>query len=154
MTAETTGTTTQPTVTRPTRFGASFKHPLRWLPAAALVIAGAAHVPVIPAHLHEAPYIGILFIVLAVGSLVLAGVITFYDVAAAYVLTAVMMALALVAYIISRTFGLPLIGDDVGNWLEPLGVVAVIAELVACVAAIALSRKFARQHGPHTSPAT
>ncbi|MCZ2404771.1 hypothetical protein IV498_16710 [Paenarthrobacter sp. Z7-10] len=130
-----------------------FRRPLRALPAAALVVAGAAHIPVIPAHLHEAPYIGILFILLAAGSFVLAGVLTFYDVAAAYVLTAVVMALALVAYIISRTFGLPLIGDDVGNWLAPLGVVSVIAEIVACAAAIALSRKSPRWLGAHASTA-
>jgi hypothetical protein len=113
---------------------------------AALVVAGLAHIPVIPAHLREAPYIGVLFILLVAASLVLAGVLAVRDMAAAYVLTAAVMALALAAYIISRTIGLPLIGDDVGNWLEPLGVVSIVAETVACVAAIALSRK--RPHRP------
>jgi hypothetical protein len=154
MSAEIKSTIPHTSVTGPRLLGMPLNHPLRGLPVAALVVAGAAHIPVIPAHLREAPYIGILFIVLAAGSLVLAGVLAFRDVAAAYVLTAVVMALALVAYVISRTVGLPLIGDDVGNWLEPLGVVSIIAEIVACAAAIALSRHLPQRRGAHTSTAT
>ncbi|WP_051478431.1 hypothetical protein [Arthrobacter sp. H5] len=154
MSAKTKGTLPQPAGTRPRQLGVPFRRPLRGLAVAALVVAGAAHIPVIPDHLLEAPYIGILFILLAAGSFVLAGVLFFHDVVAAYVLTAVVMALALVAYVISRTLGLPLIGDDVGNWLEPLAVVSVIAELVACAAAIALSRRSPNQPGTRTSTAT
>lgn len=154
MSAKTKGILPQPDGTRPRQLAVPLRHPLRWLAVAALLVVSAAHIPVIPAHLHEAPYIGILFILLAVASFVLAGVLTFHDVTAAYVLTAVVMALALAAYVISRTLGLPLIGDDVGNWLEPLGVVSIIGEIIACAAAIALSRKSPKQPGTHTSTAT
>ena len=33
-----------------------------------------------------------------------------------------------VAYAISRTIGLRLMADDVGNWLEPLGIVSVVTK--------------------------
>lgn len=154
MSAETKPRTSRTSGTGPTPRGMPSHHPLRGLPAAALVVAGAAHIPVIPEHLHEAPYIGILFIALATGSIVLAGVLAFRDVKAAYILTTVLTALALVAYVASRTVGLPLIGDDVGNWLEPLGVVSIIAEAIAGVTAIAMSRKVPRRRGAHTSTAT
>lgn len=97
--------------------GPPIKHPLRALPVLAVVVAGAAHIPVIPAHLREAPYIGVLFIVLTVASFALAAVLALGDVAAAYLSTAAVMGLALLAYVISRTVGLPQIGDDIGNWL-------------------------------------
>lgn len=153
MSTEINSTYSRTNVTGARRFGMPINHALRGLPIAGLVVAGAAHIPVIPAHLREAPYIGILFILLAAGSFVLAGVLAFRDVAAAYLLTAVLTGLALVAYVISRTVGLPLIGDDVGNWLEPLGVVSVIAEGVTCAAAIVLSRKSRQRSGSHVSTA-
>lgn len=137
-------------MTRTGLLGSPLKHPLRALPVLALVVAGAAHIPVIPSHLHEAPYIGILFIALAAASFVLAAVLAFGDVAAAYLSTAAVMGLGVLAYIVSRTIGLPLIGDDIGNWLKPLGVVAIIAEAIACVSAIAIGLKSRHQTGTHT----
>ncbi|WP_170133292.1 hypothetical protein [Arthrobacter livingstonensis] len=130
--------------------GRPVKHPLRALPVVALIVAGAAHIPVIPAHLHEAPYIGVLFIVLTAASFVLAAVLALGDVSVAYFSTAAVMALALLAYVVSRTIGLPQIGDDIGNWLEPLGVVSVIAEATACLSAIAIGVKARQQVGMHT----
>ncbi|NVM99582.1 hypothetical protein [Arthrobacter sp. SDTb3-6] len=133
--------------------GASHGNPLRTVLVAALVVVGAAHIPVIPGHLHEAPYIGVLFVLLAAASFTLAGVVAFRGTPEACILTTAVEALAVTAYVISRTAGLPLIGDDVGNWLEPLGVVSVVAELVACVAAVALCRNMRRRRGAHTGTA-
>lgn len=129
--------------------GPPIKHPLRALPVLALVVAGAAHIPVIPAHLREAPYIGVLFIVLTVASFPLAAVLALGDVAAAYLSTAAVMGLALLAYVISRTVGLPQIGDDIGNWLQPLGVVAITAEATALVSALAIGLKARHRSGTH-----
>ncbi|MEO7130395.1 MAG: hypothetical protein ABIZ07_03350 [Dermatophilaceae bacterium] len=44
-------------------------------------------------------------------------------------------ALALMGYFLSRTIGLPQIGDDIGNWGEPLGIVAIIAEAAMLITA-------------------
>ena len=60
------------------------------------------------------------------------------------------MGLAILGYVISRTIGLPQIGDDIGNWLEPLGVVAVIAEATACLSAVAIGLKARHQAGTPT----
>ncbi|MGH3502262.1 MAG: hypothetical protein ACRDQA_15455, partial [Nocardioidaceae bacterium] len=35
----------------------------------------------------------------------------------------------------SRSAGLPQIGDDIGNWAEPLGMVAIVAEAITFLAA-------------------
>lgn len=138
------------TITGRGLLGRPVKHSVRALPVVALTVAGGAHIPVIPAHLHEAPYIGILFMVLTAASFVLAAVLALGDVAAAYFTTAAVMGLSLLAYVISRTIGLPEIGDDIGNWLEPLGVVAVIAEATACLSALAIGFKARHQAGIHS----
>jgi hypothetical protein len=101
---------------------------LRLPGAGALLIAGAVHVPPVPEHLHEAPYIGVLFIGLAVACAVLAALLARRDSAAIWVVTTVLAAAAAFAYVVSRTVGLPEIHDDIGNWTDPLGVVALTTE--------------------------
>jgi hypothetical protein len=47
----------------------------------------------------------------------------------------------LIGYVLSRSVGLPGYPDDIGNWMESLGVVAVVAEcLLLALAAVALLR--------------
>ena len=36
---------------------------------------------------------------------------------------------ALLGYGMSRSFGLPSLSDDIGDWLNPLGVAAVLSEI-------------------------
>ncbi len=108
------------------------------LPAAALaVVAAAAHVPVTGTHLHEAPYVGWLFVALEVTLVVLAVLLLVADRRLVWTAAAVVPALAVLAYAASRTVGLPQIGDDVGNWTEPLGVVSVVAETLLVIVALA-----------------
>jgi hypothetical protein len=45
---------------------------------------------------------------------------------------------ALVAYVLSRTIGLPQIRDDVGNWTEPWGIAAVAVESLLLVLSLAV----------------
>jgi hypothetical protein len=61
--------------------------------------------------------------------------------------TGIVAALALLGYLLSRTVGLSQIGDDIGNWGEPLGVVCIIAEAVMLAATIA--HFVTRASGPH-----
>jgi hypothetical protein len=50
-----------------------------------------------------------------------------------------------VGFLASRTVGLPQIGDDVGNWTEPLGFPAVLSEvLMVALAWVHLRRQPAR----------
>ncbi|MGZ4503736.1 MAG: hypothetical protein ACXVW3_07575, partial [Nocardioidaceae bacterium] len=79
-------------------------------------------------HLRQAPYIGVLFIGLEIALVVIAVLLLVRDSALVWTAAAVVPALAVVSYVVSRTIGLPQIGDDVGNWTEPLGVVSVVSE--------------------------
>lgn len=124
------------------------RSPWRWPAALALLVAGAVHIPVTPEHLEEAPYIGVLFLALTVACLVLAIAILAFDVPAVWLLSGAVSAAAVLAYLTSRTVALPEIGDDVGHWLEPLGMAAISTETVTAV--IAASILFRHRQGRTT----
>jgi hypothetical protein len=107
--------------------------PARWVAAALLLVTAGAHVPLVREHLEEAPYIGWGFIVLIVASVGLAVGIALTDDVRAWMLGAGVCLVALVAFLVSRTVGLPQIGDDVGNWTEAMGFPAVTAEVLMVV---------------------
>lgn len=134
--------------------------PLRWPLAGAALVASVAHIPVIGPHLDEAPYMGVLFVVLTVACAGLAVLAAVRDTRAVYALAALTCGLAVVGYAATRLVAFPMLADDVGNWLEPLGVVSVAAEtVVVLAAAVALLRRPARPDtatlvGASSAPAT
>ncbi|WP_310962284.1 hypothetical protein [Nocardioides terrisoli] len=107
----------------------------RWLGVLALVVTAGTHVPLIREHLEEAPYVGWLFIALTVVSVVLAVLLVVADTPAVWLTAGLTASLALIAFVLSRTVGLPQIGDDIGNWTEPLGFPALAGELIAALVA-------------------
>lgn len=116
--------------------------PLRWWAAPMLLVNALVHLPLIPGHLREAPYVGVLFIALTLACVALSVLLLVADTPATWAASAGVVALALVAFVFSRTIGLPDLGHDVGNWTEPLGFPAVLAEMVvALVAAYALRHR-------------
>lgn len=112
------------------------RSPWRWPLAAATAVTAVAHLPVIGPHLHEAPYMGEEFIVLTTACLLLGIAALVCDSRAVYGLTVATCGLAIVGYVATRLIGFPLLADDVGKWLEPLGLVSVLAEALAVLAAI------------------
>lgn len=113
--------------------------PLRWALVAGTWIGALAHLPVIAPHLREAPYMGLEFIVLTLACAALGAAALISDSRAVYALTIATCGLAVIGYALTRLVAFPLVGDDVGNWFEPLGVVSVLAEIGAvAVAATAL----------------
>jgi hypothetical protein len=104
---------------------------LRSLAATALLVAGAVHIPPAPEHLHEAPYIGVLFIALAVACAVLAPVLAHRDRPVIWTVATLLAVAAALAYVVSRTIGLPQIHDDIGNWSDLFGAVALTTETAA-----------------------
>ncbi|MDR6863647.1 multicopper oxidase domain-containing protein [Phycicoccus sp. 3266] len=102
----------------------------------ALVVA-AAHVPITEDHFHEAPYLGVLFLALEAAAVALAVLLWQRESRWVYTAAGVIGGLAASAYGVSRWVGLPQIGDDVGNWAEPLGVVAMTAEVVLFIGGFA-----------------
>lgn len=110
----------------------------RWrvLVVVGTAVACVAHIPVIGPHLAEAPYMGVLFIVLTVACAALASAVLIRDSRAVYALVVLTCGLAVIGYAATRLVAFPMLSDDVGNWLEPLGVVSIISETVAVAAAI------------------
>lgn len=109
--------------------------PLRWWAVPLLLITAGVHVPLIPEHLREAPYVGVLFAVLTTACLVLAVLLVLSDSAVVWAATGLATLLAVAAFLLSRTVGLPQLADDIGNWTEPLGLPALLAETAALVVA-------------------
>ncbi|MDX6325678.1 MAG: hypothetical protein QOK15_2032 [Nocardioidaceae bacterium] len=106
-----------------------------------LFVASLAHVPVIPAHLKEAPYMGVLFILFTTAAFLLAAVLAARPAPVLYPVAAVLCAAAVLAYAATRIIAFPELADDVGNWTEPLGMVSVAAELgVVLVSTVAARR--------------
>lgn len=130
----------------------SLHSPLRWACACTLLVTAATHIPLIPEHLHEAPYVGVLFILIAVVSIVLAVAIVVRDLPLVWMTSGTVTLLAFVAFLVSRTVGLPQISDDIGNWTDPLGYPALAGELVTFVlAALVLRRAAAATAAPATT---
>jgi len=126
------------------------RYPHRWLAAAAAAIAATAHLPVIGPHLEQAPYMGTLFILLTVVCLTLAIAMIRYDTPAVYLAAAATCGAAVIGYALTRLIPFPLLADDVGNWLEPLGVLSVLTETTVFALAGAALQAAARQH--NTAP--
>jgi hypothetical protein len=104
--------------------------PAQWCASFLLLVAAGTHIPLIEDHLEEAPYVGWLFILLSVVCIGLAVAILFVDSAGVWALSGITCFAAVVAFFASRTVGLPQIGDDVGNWTDPLGFPAVASEVL------------------------
>lgn len=109
---------------------------LRWPTAIALLVASAAHIPVIPEHLHEAPYMGVLFVMFTAVSAALAFLVAVRGSAPApFLVSGVLCAAAIGTYCLTRLVAFPQLGDDVGNWGETAGVISIASE----AAVVALS---------------
>jgi hypothetical protein len=120
--------------------------PSQWIAAFLLLVAAGAHIPLIREHLEEAPYIGWGFILLSVVCILLAVAVLFVDNPGVWQVSGAVCLAAFVAFLASRTVGLPQIGDDVGNWTDPLGFPAVASEvLMAVLAYVHLRRQPARR---------
>jgi hypothetical protein len=107
----------------------------RWLTAAMLLVAAGTHISMVPDHLEEAPHVGWGLIVLSALCIVLAVWIVVADGVAVWLFSAGVCLAAVVAFLTSRTIGLPQIRDDVGNWSEPLGFPALLSETLAVLLA-------------------
>ena len=116
----------------------------RWLAILFLLVNAAIHLDLTPMHLAEAPYIGVLFIALSAACIFLAVLLTFLDNALVWTTTGALSLLALIAFLVSRTIGLPQVSDDIGNWTEPLGYPNVVIEVLTIAIAIVVIRSVSR----------
>jgi xanthine/uracil/vitamin C permease (AzgA family) len=115
---------------------------LRWSVIALLFVASIAHVPVIPEHLHEAPYMGVLFICFTCAAFGLATVLAAVPARVWYAVAAALCTAAVAAYVATRVVAFPQLADDVGAWTEPLGLVSISAETAVVALSILALRQF------------
>jgi len=104
---------------------------LRWPAAACLAATAAIHMTLVPDHLREAPYAGALFIALSAAALAGALLIMAVDHQLVWTGAAALCLAAVISYVLSRSVGLPSMSDDVGDWLNRLGMAAVACEAAA-----------------------
>jgi hypothetical protein len=100
--------------------------------AAALALLGIAvtHVFELPDKLEESGvrYQGVLFIALIVGCVLMAAIATRAPARPWWTGVLALSALPLIAYVISRSAGLPGGADDIGAWAEPSGIASLVFE--------------------------
>jgi len=89
----------------------------------------------------DARYIFWLYVALILGCAIGVGLLILRNTRLVWAFAALLAAGPFVSYVINRTVGLPRATDDIGNWLEPLGVVSVIVEILLFILAIVQIRR-------------
>lgn len=124
----------------------------RSVAAAALVVAAAAHVPVTPEHLREAPYMGIAFIGFTLAALALGGWLTSSRSSTPLVAAWLLCAAAVATFVLTRVVPLPELADDVGNWTEPLALISIAAESVVLALTAQTVNRIASRRASSSTP--
>lgn len=119
-------------------------HRARWPLAVLLLVAAAVHVPVIPEHLYEARYMGVLFVIFTFAVLALAAVLVLTDPPVLYWLAGGLCAAAIGVYVATRLTAFPELAGDVGNWSDVYGTTAIIVEASAALVAATTLRRLSR----------
>ena len=113
---------------------------LRWAVIALLFVAAIVHIPVIPAHLEEAPYMGVLFIAFTLVAFGVATALAARPSRMWYLLSSALCATAVLTYVATRLVAFPQLAADVGLWGESLGLIAISTEAVVVLLSIAALR--------------
>jgi hypothetical protein len=108
----------------------------------ALAVVAGIHLMDLSSKFSEVPYLGVGYFGLIVGAVASMVLLVRRD-HRGWLLGGGLALATIVGFVLSRTTGLPASTDDIGNWSEPLGIVALLAEaIVVALAARALrSRK-------------
>ena len=117
------------------------------LAIAGLIAVAAIHLGQVVSTVKQTPYLGTLFVLLVAGCVALAGILLRSDRAEAWAAVAVINALAVGGYVFTRTLSTFVDNQDVGNWSENLGMVALLVEAVLILVSLhALRGHPARRH--------
>ena len=114
------------------------------VPRATAVVGLAAvaliHILELQGKLKETPYLGIGYILLIVACVVSGALLLHSNDRRGWILGGGAAFATLVGYSITRTVGLPKSMDDIGNWLEPIGLASIFLEaIVTSIAVYALT---------------
>jgi hypothetical protein len=114
-----------------------------------LLAIALIHILELPDTLGDEAYVGGLFIAAIVSSLLLAAVLTRTNDSRAWIATGGFAALVLIAFLFSRTTGLPAFTDYKGVWDDSSGLESMVVEglvvLVTCAVLATRSTAMARQ---------
>lgn len=92
----------------------------------------------------DARYIFWLYVALILGCAIGGGLLILRNTRLAWTFAAFLAAGPFVSYAVNRTVGLPRATDDIGNWLEPLGVASLIVEALVFALAVVQMRRIAK----------
>lgn len=106
--------------------------PLRGAAALCALLSAVAHLLLVPEHLQEMPYIGILFLVGSVALLLAAAGLARRNPVPAWLLGTLVSGGMVLGFALSRTVGLP--GYQEQGWDLPYGVLCMVAEVGFIVA--------------------
>ena len=118
---------------------------LKWLAMLAILGTGAIHVLEARDAFDEATYKGLLFVGNGAGALVAAIGIYRGQRVLGWLLGLLVAGGAILAYVASRTLGLPGLPAEPDAWLEPMGVASLLCETLFVIA-YALTRRRATEH--------
>jgi hypothetical protein len=107
---------------------------LRSLGVAALLVTALIHAKEAGEKLDEVRYLGIGYLLLIGAAGIAAGLLVAND-RRGWLLGGLACAATLIGYVLSRTTGLPLSSDDIGNWSESIAIAAGLSEIVVVVGA-------------------
>ena len=113
----------------------------------ALAVTAAIHVLDLPGKIEEVPYLAVAYVFLIVASFVIMERIFRVGKLIDYVAAIGLGVAILLAFVVNRTIGMPGATDDIGNWLEPLGLLSLVVESFVvwqASAAVLLLRRAAR----------
>ena len=122
---------------------------VRAVAAAGLITVGIIHALEIQGQLSGAVWLTVGFCLLAVVAPIAGLWLLIRPTAQAWQFGGLVCLLALAGYIVTRSAPMPGDPGDVGNWLEPLGVAALITEgIVVILAGLALAGQTRATQGP------
>lgn len=100
----------------------------RGLAVVGLVGIALVHLVELPDTFRETATLGALFAILVVASAGVAAGLVHVDHTRLWQLTALVAVAPIAGYVLTRSVALPFDDEDVGNWLEPLGLVSLFIQ--------------------------
>ena len=124
---------------------------------AVIALGGVAliHLLELQHKLAEVAYLGVGYLALIIGCVVAAAMLVHRNSRTGWMLAGGVALATFVGYGLTRTVGLPLSTDDIGNWLEPMGLASLFVEgTVILLSAYALAPKASTLPGCSNTPAS
>ena len=110
-----------------------------------LASVAAIHILDLPGKFAETPYLAAFFVALIIASFVLTERLFVAGTRRDFLAAAALSTAVIVGFTINRTVGMPGATGDIGNWLEPLGLLSIVVEAFvlwqSIAAVVAMPRK-------------